>query len=248
MRTVCGWGRRAQMLVGGSGKGAGSVARVAAVRPLAGGRAPLITDRLGLQTRSGVKLDQVDGTTCGSAVLVALAAWADPAETRRLDGDPGGGAVSVAGTGAGSGAAGVTVGFGARYDSRQRQVHRESTRLWPPALGTSPWGMVAWLRRHAPGAGPYQVRLVDDTSAVDVDATLAAVDAALTAGRPVPLLVGAFVPRHYCLVLSRDGADAWRVYEPTSGEVRQVPLDLVRGRSFGRILAFDRLHAVLLPA
>jgi hypothetical protein len=241
MRTVCGWGRRVQTLIG---RGRGPVVPVAAVRPLAGGRAPLITDRLGLQTRSGVKLDQVDGTTCGSAVLVALAAWADPAETRRLDGAPDGGAAAVAG----SAAAGVAVGFGARFDARQREVHRESARFWPQALGTSPWGMVAWMRRYAPGAGPYRVRLVDDRSERDVAATLDTVTAMLAAGRPVPLLIGTFVPRHYCLALARDGADAWRVYEPTSGEVRLLPLDALRRRAFHDVLGYDRLHAVLLPA
>ncbi len=236
MRTMCGWGRLAQVFVG---RGRGRVVAVAAVRPLAGGRSPLITDQLGLQTRSGAKLDQVDGTTCGSAVLVALAAWADPGETRRLDG----GAAAMAG----SAAAGITIGFGARYDARQREVHTESTRFWPQALGTSPWGMVAWLRRHAPGAGPYRVQLVDDTFASDVSAAIDTADAALTAGRPVPLLIGTFVPRHYCLALTRAGADAWRVYEPTSGEVRVVELDLVRRRAIGPVLGFDRLHAVLAP-
>lgn len=236
MRTVCGWGRLAQTLVG---RGGGAVAAATAVRPLAGGRAPLISDQLGLQTRGGAKLDQVDGTTCGSAVLVALAAWADPGETRRLDG-------TAALTG--SAGTGVKVGFGARYDARQREVHTESTRFWPQALGTSPWGMVAWLRRHAPGAGPYRVRLVDDTSASDVAAVIDAVDAALAAGRPVPLLIGTFVPRHYCLALARGGADAWRIYEPTSGEVRVVDLDVVRRRALAPVLGFDRLHAVLTPA
>ncbi len=236
MRTVCGWGRLAQTLVG---RGRRAVVPVAAVRPLAGGRAPLITDQLGLQSRNGVKLDQVDGTTCGSAVLVALAAWADPSETGRLDG----GTTALTG----SGVAGIKVGFGARYDARQREVHAASTRFWPQALGTSPWGMVAWLRRNAPGAGPYRVRLVDDASASDVSAAIDTVEAALAAGRPVPLLIGAFVPRHYCLALSRADADAWRVYEPTSGEVRVVELDLLRRRAIAPILGFDRLHAVLVP-
>jgi hypothetical protein len=237
MRTVCGWGRLAQSFLG---RGKRSVVQVAGVRPLAGGRAPLITDQLGLQTRSGAKLDQVDGTTCGSAVLVALAAWADPGETRRLDG----GAAAMAG----SPAADATVGFGARYDARQREVHTESTRFWPQALGTSPWGMVAWLRKHAPGAGPYRVRLVDDTSATDVAAVIETVDAALAAGRPVPLLIGTFVPRHYCLALTREGTDGWRVYEPTSGAVRVLGLDAVRRRALAPVLGFDRLHAVFAPA
>src|SRR6185312_3623329 len=123
MRTLLGWGRWAQRRLG---RGPGPVVPVAAVRPLAGGRAPLIVDRLGLQTRGGAKLDQVDGTTCGSAVLIALAAWADPTETRQLDGQ----GVAVAATG-------MAVGFGSRYDARQRQVHKESTKFWPQALGTS---------------------------------------------------------------------------------------------------------------
>ena len=135
---------------------------VAEIRPLAGDRRLLVTDRLGDQRRGGARLDQVDGTTCGSAVLVALAAWADPAETLRLEGELSDD--QVAGGAGVQPAAGLPIGFGARFDARQQQVHRESTRFWPQALGTSPWGMVAWLRRHAPGAGPYRVRLVDDAS------------------------------------------------------------------------------------
>ena len=238
MRTLLGWVRWAQLATR-RGKGGGTVAKVAAVRPLAGGRAPLIDDRVGLQTRGGAKLDQVDGTTCGSAVLVALAAWADPTETRQLDGQSGGVAAV--------GAAGLAVGFGGRFDARQRQVHKESTRFWPQALGTSPWGMVAWLRRHAPGAGPYRVRLVDDRNAADLTAAVEAANAALAAGRPVPLLVGSAIPRHYCLALSATG-DAWHVYEPTSGEVRVVPLDHVRRSTLAGSLGFDRLSAVLLPS
>jgi hypothetical protein len=215
----------------------------ARVRPIAGGRRPLLSDRLGEQRRGGVRLDQVDGTTCGSAVLIALAAWADPAETARLDGDEAAAAAAGAGT-----RAGVATGFGARYDARQRQVHRQSTRFWPQALGTTPWGMVGWLRRYAPGAGPYRVRLVDDRSTADVDDALAAAGVALAAGRPVPLLVGSLVPRHYVLALGVQGDGRWRVYEPTSGHVRALDLRLVRERRLAPVLGFDRLHALLLPA
>jgi hypothetical protein len=213
----------------------------AQVRPLAAGRRPLLGDRLGEQRRGGARLDQVDGTACGSAVLVALAAWADPAETHRLDGEQ-----PVAG-GAGS-RAGVVTGFGARFDARQRQVHRESTRFWPQALGTTPWGMASWLRRHAPGAGPYRVRLVDDGSGDDVADALAAAGVALAAGRPVPLLVGSLVPRHYVLALGVLGDGRWRVYEPTSGQVRALDLRLVRERRLAPVLGFDRLQGLLLPA
>lgn len=239
MRTVCGIARRVQTLIGRGRKAPVPVARV---RPLAGGRRPLLTERLGEQRRGGARLDQVDGTTCGSAVLVALAAWADPAETFRLDGEQ-----PMTATGAGTGAAaGVTVGFGARFDARQKQVHRESTRFWPQAFGTSPWGMAAWLRRNAPGAGPYRVRLVDDVSPTDVADALAAAETALGAGRPVPMLVGPFVPRHYVMALGRLDA-GWRVYEPTSGQVRALDPDLIRRRALAPVLGFDRLHALLLP-
>lgn len=244
MRTVCGVARRVQTTFGRGGQ---STPESAHVRPLAGGRRPLLSDRLGEQRRGGARLDQVDGTTCGSAVLIAVAAWADPAETERLDGE------SVAGAATGSGAvagasAGLTVGFGARFDARQKQVHRESTRMWPQALGTTPWGMVGWLRRHAPGAGPYRVRLVDDAAAADVTAALHEVGAALRAGRPVPLLVGALVPRHYVLALGLHDGGGWRVYEPTSGQVRVLDLALVGRRALGDVLGFGRLHAVLLPS
>ena len=219
---------------------------VALVRPLAAGRRPLLTDHLGEQWRGGVRLDQVDGTTCGSAVLIALAAWADPSETARLDGDEG--VTAATGSGAAAGArAGIAVGFGARYDARQRQVHRQSTRFWPPALGTSPWGMVASLRRYAPAAGPYRVRLVDDVSAADVDDALSQVGAVLAAGRPVPLLVGSLVPRHYVLALGLLDGGRWRVYEPTSGQIRALEVRSVRERRLASVLGYDRLHAVLLP-
>jgi hypothetical protein len=188
-----------------------------------------------------VVLDQVDGTTCGSAVLVALSAWADPAELRRLEG-PG---ESQAAAAVGAAAPAVRTAFGARYDARQKQVHRESTRFWPQALGTTPWGMVRWLRRHVPGAGPYRVRLVDDTDATDVRRLVGAVEEALRVGRPVPLLVGSGIPRHYVMATGLDG-ERWKVYEPTSGEIRAVDPSAIGRRALR--LGFDRLHVALLPS
>ena len=247
MRTVIGVARWVGSRVGRMPLWRVRLEPTARVRPLAAGRRPLLTDRFGEQRRGGVRLDQVDATTCGSAVLIALAAWADPAEMMRLDGDQA--ATAATGSGAAAGVqAGVATGFGARYDARQKEVHRQSTRFWPQALGTTPWGMVGWLRRYAPGAGPYRVRLVDDASAVDVDDALAAAGTALAAGRPVSLLVGSLVPRHYALALGVLDDGRWRVYEPTSGHVRALDLRLVRERRLAPVLGFDRLHALLLPA
>ncbi|GEL16807.1 hypothetical protein [Pseudonocardia asaccharolytica] len=214
MRTICGLAGPVRLLV----PRGFAERRIGTVVPR-GHR--LLDDAVGDQYRDGVRLDQVDGTTCGSAVLVALAAWADPAEAKRL---------------ARSG-----------FDERQRQVHRETNRLWPRALGTTPWGMVRWLHDHAPDAGRYEVRLVDDTSAADVADLTRAVTAALAVDRPVPLLVGSLVPRHYVLALA--GSDrVWRVYEPSSGSVRALHVELVRRRRLVPVVGFDRLHAALLPA
>ena len=228
MRTLLGWGRWAQRRLGrGPGRrGGGS----AAVRPLAGGRAPLIVDRLGLQTRGGAKLDQVDGTTCGSAVLVALAAWADPTETRRSTGR--------APRSAAVGSPGMAVGFGGRYDARQRQVHKESTKFWPQALGTSPWGMVAWLRRHAPGAGPYRRAAGRRPQRPPTSPP--------PSRRRTPRWRWGGRCRCWsgrscrATTASRCPAtgDAWHVYEPTSGEVRAVPLDHVRRSTLARSARF----------
>ena len=131
-------------------------------------------------------------------MLVALAAWADPTELARLEAVPAGGQLLA-------GSRISPNSFGSRYDARQKQVHRQTNRFWPQALGTTPWGAARWLRDHVPAAGRYRVRLVDDTSPADVEALLSAVDAALAAGQPVPLVVGSLVPRHYVLALCRDG-------------------------------------------
>jgi hypothetical protein len=41
---------------------------------------------------------------------------------------------------------------------------------------------------------------------------------------------------------------SWRVYEPTSAQVRAVDPALIgRPRALAPLLGFDRLHAVLLP-
>jgi hypothetical protein len=192
-------------------------------------RLRLVDDEPGPQRRFGVLIDQVDATTCGSAVLLVLATWADPLATLALTTPE----FNV-------------LGFEYRLDRRQLTIHRQSNRLWPRALGTSPWGMVGWLRRHAAGLGPYRVRLVDADSTADIAAAVAEVNAALDLADLVPLLVGAAVPRHYALALSRRGGE-WRVYDPGSGEVRVVPVEAVRQRELAPLLGFDRLQAVLLP-
>lgn len=87
--------------------------------------------RPGPQRAGGRLLAQVDGVSCGPAVLVATAAltgagWPD----------------AVAG----------------RFGRAQRLAHRQANRCWPRALGTTPAGMRRWLHRHAPAAGRFRTR------------------------------------------------------------------------------------------
>jgi hypothetical protein len=215
----------------------------------------------GGQYRLGARIDQVDATTCGTAVLLVLATGADPvlalsltAPDVVLDAAPGTG--PGAGPDAGPGAVPDAVpgdqpgdpGFGTRFDRRQLLVHRQSNLCWPRALGTTPWGMNRWLARRATGVGPYRVRWAAGRRAARLASE---VDRALALGERVPLLVGARLPRHYVLALGRDdtaGEAGWRVYEPSSGEVRVVPVAAVRERRLARWLGFDRMYAALLPA
>jgi hypothetical protein len=196
---------------------------------------------------------QVDGTTCGAAVLGLLAAAGDPVlATWLVTGDLPDGAVPpeidglvLPGTPdpADSGAPAwyrspddrlvhrtATEASATRWSLLQAAVHRRSTRRavlgvlpWPRSLGTPPWGAARVAR--FPGVR-YRAVLVDDTRADEVAEVLAAVDAALDAGVPVPLYVGgdlsegigAAVPRHVVLALGRT-ADGYRVYEPGAGRV-----------------------------
>jgi hypothetical protein len=238
VRTVCGIGRQVQLRAGRLlrrwRRPAHFPAAAATLAPAE--RRPLLTGALGPQRRAGAVLDQVDGTTCGSAVLLAVAAWADPTELARLEGTADGGPRAVAGG-----------GFGARFDARQKQVHRETNRFWPQALGTTPWGAARWLRDHVPAAGRHRVRLVDDTAPADVAALVAAVGAVLATGRPVPLLVGPLTPRHYVLALAAEDG-GWRVYEPSSAQVRHLDPAAIGERRLAPVLGWDRLHAALLPS
>ncbi|MEJ8279031.1 hypothetical protein [Pseudonocardia spirodelae] len=156
---------------------------------------------------------QVDGVSCGPAVLVVTAALT------------------------GSGWPGALAG---RFAAAQRTAHRQANRVWPRALGTTPWGMRAWLRRHAPAAGPFRVR-----------PATAAVLRRVPGSGPVPLLVGSrFLPRHWVLVTGAGADGTWSVYEPGSGRVRPLHPRLLRAGdddAVARVLRWPRAWCVLLP-
>lgn len=192
--------------------------------------APGVAPGTGPLTWAGAPARQHDRTTCGSAVLAQLAAAGDPVlaiwlETGRRTGP-------VAPTELAAAEAATQPGD-TRFDALQRAIKRGSTRRalfglpWPGAFGTPPWA-AARTARYADVR--YQHRVVDVASKRHLACVVALVEAGLRAGTPVPLFSGgtlatglsSAVPRHVVLVTGTT-TSGWLVYEPSRGEVLELP-------------------------
>lgn len=126
------------------------------------------------------------------------------------------------------------------FGAEQATVHAAANRLWPRALGTTPWGMAGAIsRRGARRHVRYGWRLRRRRDA------LADVDRAVRARLPVAMLIGNVIPRHWVLLVDCDG-EAFECYEPSSGAVLQVPMAAVRAARL-RGLGFPRAFAFVLP-
>lgn len=168
-------------------------------------------------------LRQRDGTTCGPAVAVVAGALLDPSYAGHLTRSDG----------------------RAWFTAEQGRVHAAVNRIWPQAIGMTPWAMAAAISTHS--ARRYAWRLLRRGDALA--AALADVERAVTSGWPVAMLVGGRlplgIPRHWVLIVECQG-DALGCYEPSSGEVRPVAMeDVRRGCLTG--LGYPRAHAVVLP-
>jgi len=196
-------------------------------------RDPLGRSTPGVVDWDGTVAKQVDQTTCGAAVIAMQLMLTDPfvtlwvmtgrflsdyipAEVAAID-KLGGGLRTVE----------------ERWSGIQRAIHMASTRRavaglpWPRAFGTPPWRVdnitrVAGLR--------FGTALLDDSSPRDVRAMVAHASAALRESIPVPMYtggdsrmgLGAIVPRHVVLLTSVVD-QVFMVYEPSSGELRELP-------------------------
>lgn len=127
-----------------------------------------------------------------------------------------------------------------RFAEEQVRVHAQVNRWWPRALGTTPMGMARVITLRSGGAVRYRWRLFRGRRDRLTD-----VSAAVHSGRPVALLVGRFIPRHWVLVV---GVSAGKLscYEPSSGLVRPVALHAVRRAQMTGV-GYPRLFAVVLP-
>jgi hypothetical protein len=162
------------------------------------------------------RLRQRDGVTCGPTVAVVAGALLDPGRGAELS-DP------------------------AWFADEQARVHALVNRVWPRRLGTTPAGMARALTAHSSSSGVrYRWRLFRGRRD-----TLSDVRHATDGGRPVAMLIGRFIPRHWVLIVDAD-ARQWQCYEPSSGEVRPATVDAVR-RSRLTGLGYPRPFAFVLP-
>ena len=155
---------------------------------------------------------------------------------RQIDGTTCGPAVAVVGS------ALIDPDYGARLDSdtwfadEQRRIHAMVNRMWPQSLGTTPAGIAQALSVHR----PYRWRLFRGRRD-----SLSDVVSAVRRGRPVAMLIGNVIPRHWVLFIDIN-ADEFSCYEPSSGEVRPCRFDAIRERRLVD-LGFPRPFAFVLP-
>ena len=163
-------------------------------------------------------LRQRDGVTCGPSVAVMAGALLDADYGAPLN----------------SGRADAAQQW---FDAEQGRVHRAVNVVWPRLLGTTPAGMARAINVYSTARYRWRPARPRDR--------LADVCAALAGGRPVAMLVGAIIPRHWVLLTRIEGA-VLRCYEPSSGRLVAVPVESIRG---GRLegLGFPRPFAFVLP-
>jgi hypothetical protein len=70
--------------------------------------------------------------------------------------------------------------------------------------------------------------------------------AAVGHGKPVPMLLGRVIPRHWVLVVDARG-DGLECYEPSSGELRRVTVADVRSARL-QGLGYPRAFAFVVPS
>jgi hypothetical protein len=125
------------------------------------------------------------------------------------------------------------------FSDEQARVHREVNRMWPRRFGTTPSGMARAMTARSPRVR-YRWRLFRGRRD-----RLSDVELAVAAGRPVAMLIGRVIPRHWVLIVDVAGP-LWQCYEPSSGQVRTVSVDAVRRSRLSR-LGYPRPFAFVLP-
>ena len=161
---------------------------------------------------------QRDGVSCGPSVAVMAGALLDADYGAPLKADD----------------------AQAWFDAEQLRVHRAINVVWPHALGASPAGVARALTVHSASRGVrYRWRTAGCGDG------LSEVCDAVAAGWPVAMLIGAVIPRHWVLLTEIEG-QVFRCYEPSSGDLVDIPIDDIRRGRLSR-LGFPRTFGFAVP-
>ncbi|MGY4768729.1 hypothetical protein ACXC9Q_17600 [Kribbella sp. CWNU-51] len=190
-------------------------------------------DWSGSATYRSSPVEQTDDTTCGSMTVLVARAMTDPLYALYLT------------TGDSADRADASAAhFQVRLTAEEHRIHNATNRFWPQRLGSTPVGLSSELNRHADALGArYEPRLVAGPGGRS-----ALQDAVEAAGhdQPVPVLIGNRIPRHYILLIGRDGPDLL-IYEPGYATV-----DRISAQSFldGKLdlIGFHHIYSVIAPA
>jgi hypothetical protein len=176
-------------------------------------------------------VQQTDNTTCGSMTILMARAITDPLYALYLT------------TGNSTDRADASADqFQARLTAEEHRIHAATNRFWPQRLGSTPAGVTTELNRHADALGTrYESRSVTGGQSALRDAVKAADSA-----QPVPVLVGDWIPRHYILLIGREGGDLV-FYEPSYATVDRVSVqNFLAGKI--AVTGFHHIYAVVTPA
>jgi len=188
---------------------------------------------LGSVTYQASPVKQTDDTTCGSMAILMARAMADPLYALYL----------TTGDSTDPAAAGAAQ-FEARLATEEQRIHDATNHFWPQRLGSTPSGISNELNRHADALGTwYEPQLV--TRARGSSALRDAV-ATADGAQPVPVLIGDWIPRHYVLLVGRDGGDLL-FYEPTHATLTRVSEQGFLDGNLGA-LGFQHVYAVITPS
>jgi hypothetical protein len=121
------------------------------------------------------------------------------------------------------------------FQAEQATLHRQLNAVWPRALGTTPFGMVEALNSHRDRSGlRYHWRFARFTR-------LDEIRDAVVRERPVPMLLGKVIPRHWVLLIGHQSG-RFRIYDPGVGDVLLATAAELRGG-----LGFPQVFGYVVP-
>ena len=211
---------------------------------------------LGVATAGGADFDQFNNKTCGSTSLLALAAQSDPflaywlATGKFLDGHVPAYLAGLDLDGTSAMSAEDRIAFAEQAVQDRANDNPLFGPDWPRVAGTAPGG--AARDAGLTGTDYY----LDWTTLLfqgeDRQTALTAAAIAANSGTPVPLLVGPdddTFPQHYVLIVGYHDGE-YQIYEPSSGQVHDVPEDVMINGSDSAVSGFgnwNQIYGVVLP-